>query len=185
MKNKLAALALFSSLAVSGSALADGWVWGPAFKDGWKPEFTLAAVGGIMDVDDTDDDTYWGAEFSLNCPWFQPPKGTIRQQFNIGRYDNDGLELTSLEMNPNYFFNLAPNWTLGIGPGVGYVWADADGGDSEGLWSIQASVNLHYRNGPLFAGVGARYQDTQDKDLAPGVEGADNWLVTAKLGINF
>lgn len=185
MKNKLSALALFSMLAVSGGAMADGWVLGPAFKDGWKPEFTLAAVGGAMDVDDPGNDAYWGAEFSLNCPWFQPPKGTIRQQFNLGRYDNDGLEMTSFEMNPNYFMSLAPNWTLGIGPGVGYVWTDVKGGDNEGLWSIQGSVNLNYRSGHLFAGVGARYQDTQDKTLANGVEGADNWLVSAKLGYNF
>ncbi len=185
MKKQLYALALFPVFALSGSALADGWVMGPAFKDGWKPEFTLAAVGGVMDVDKTDNDAYWGAEFSLNCPWFQPPKGVIRQQFNIGRYDNDGLKLTSFEMNPNYFMTLAPNWALGIGPGIGYAKADVQGGDDEGLWSIQASVNLNYRNGPLFAGLGARYQDTQDKKLAPGVEGADNWLVSAKVGINF
>jgi hypothetical protein len=185
MKKQLCTLALFPILALAGSAMADGWTLGPAFKDGWKPEFTLAAVGGSLNADDTDSGTYAGVEFSLNCPWFQPPKGVIRQQFNIGRYDNDGLEMTSFEMNPNYFMTLAPNWTLGVGPGIGYARASYNNGDTEGLWSIQASVNLNYRNGHLFAGLGARYQDTQDKDLAPGVEGADNWLLSAKLGYNF
>lgn len=185
MKNKLSAVALFSMLTVSGSTLADGWILAPAFKDGWDPEFTVAAVGGSMDTDDTGSGFYKGVEFSLNCPWFQPPKGKIRQQFNIGRYDNDGLEMTSFEMNPNYFFTLSPNWSLGVGPGVGYARASYNNGSTEGLWSIQASVNLNYRNGPLFAGVGARYQDTRDKQLAPGVEGADNWLLSAKIGFNF
>ena len=185
MKNKLSALALFSTLAVSGAALADGWTIGPAFKDGWKPEFTLAAVGGVMDPDHVSSGSYWGAEFSLNCPWFQPPKGVIRQQFNIGKFDHNGLEITSYEMNPNYFITLAPNWTLGVGPGVGYAKASINNVDTRGLFSIQGSVNLNYRNGPLFAGVGARYQDTRDKYLAAGISGADNWLVSAKIGINF
>lgn len=185
MKNKLSTLVLFSSLALSGNALAEGWVWGPAFKEGWKPEFTLAAVGGMMNADNTDSGFYKGVEFSLNCPWFQPPKGAIRQQFNIGRYNHDGLEMTSYEMNPNYFMDLAPNWTLGVGPGIGYASASYGNGDTEGLWSIQASANLNYRNGHLFAGLGARYQDTQDHQLAPGIDGADNWLISAKIGYNF
>lgn len=185
MKTKLAAITLLSSLVFPVTATAEGWVLGPVFKDGWDPEFTLAAVGGSLDADDTDGGLYKGVEFSLNCPWFQPPKGAIRQQFNIGRYDNDGLEMTSFEMNPNYFMSLAPNWTLGVGPGVGYARASFNNGGTEGLWSIQASANLNYRNGPLFAGVGARYQNTQDKNLAAGVDGADNWLISAKLGVNF
>lgn len=185
MKIKLSTLSLLSAVALSGSALAEGWVMGPAFKDGWNPEFTLAAVGGSMDVDHAGSDLYTGLELSLNCPWFQPPTGAIRQQFNIGTYDNNGIEITSFEMNPNYFMTLAPNLTLGVGPGVGYVRASDMNGPTEGLWSVQASANLNYRNGPLFLGAGARYQDTRDKTLSPGVSGADNWLVSAKVGINF
>jgi len=185
MKARLAAITLFSAAAVSGAALAEAWVLGPAFKDGWKPEFTLAAVGGVMDADHAGSDLYAGVEFSLNCPWFQPPKGVIRQQFNIGTYDDNGLEITSYEMNPNYFMTLSPNLTLGIGPGIGYARASYKDGPTEGLWSVQASANLNYRSGPLFLGAGARYQDTQDDTLAPGVKGADNWLINAKAGINF
>ena len=103
MKRKFTALAFLSTLAISGSALADGWTLGPAFKDGWKPEFTLAAVVGSMDVKNIGTAEYQGAELSLNCPWFQPPTGTIRQQFNIGTYENGSASLTSFEMNPNYF----------------------------------------------------------------------------------
>jgi hypothetical protein len=185
MKTKLSALAFFSAAVLSGSALAEGWVVGPVFKDGWKPEFTLAAVGGSMDVDHAGSDLYTGVEFSLNCPWFQPPKGVIRQQFNIGTYDDSGMEVTSFEMNPNYFMTIAPGLTFGIGPGVGYARASYLNGPTEGLWSVQASANLNYRSGALFMGAGARYQDTRDKTLAPGVKGADNWLISAKVGFNF
>jgi hypothetical protein len=185
MKIKRSAIALLSTIALSGSALAEGWVVGPAFKDGWDPEFTLAAVGGSMDPDHVSSDLYKGVEFSLNCPWFQPPTGTIRQQFNIGTFDDNGLEITSFEMNPNYFMTLTPNLTLGVGPGIGYVRASINNGPTEGLWSIQASANLNYRSGPLFMGAGVRYQNTEDDALAAGVNGADNWLVNAKIGFNF
>lgn len=185
MKTKLASIALLSAFALSGSAMAEGWVLGPVFKDGWKADFTLAAVGGAMDADHAGSDLYKGLEFSLNCPWFQPPKGVIRQQFNIGKYESDGLKITSFEINPNYFMELAPHWTLGVGPGFGYARASYKGGSTEGLWSIQASVNLNYRNGPLFLGVGARYQNTRDKHLAPGIDGADNSMINAKIGFNF
>ena len=96
-----------------------------------------------------------------------------------------GMEITSFEMNPNYFMTLSPKWTLGVGPGIGYVRASYMDGSTEGLWSIQASANLNYRSGPLFMGAGVRYQNTEDETLAPGIEGADNWLLSAKVGINF
>lgn len=184
MKRKLAAFAFLSTLALSGSAMADGWTLGPAFKDGWKPDFTLAAVIGSMDADNASSGAYKGAEFSLNCPWFQPPTGTIRQQFNIGSYQNGNMSLTSFEMNPNYFISVAPGWTVGAGPGIGYVHAYV-GDHSAALASFQVSANLNYRSGHFFFGAGARYQDTRNKEIAPGINGADNWLVSAKAGINF
>jgi hypothetical protein len=185
MKTKLSAVTLLAAVAFSGSAMAEGWVMGPVFKDGWDPEFTLAAVGGSMDVDHASSDPYTGVEFSLNCPWFQPPKGAIRQQFNIGTFDDGRMDVTSYEMNPNYFMTIAPGLTFGIGPGVGYARASYLNGRTEGLWSVQASANLNYRSGALFMGAGARYQDTRDKTLAAGIRGADNWLVSAKIGVNF
>ena len=51
--------------------------------------------------------------------------------------------------------------------------------------SIQVSANVNYRNGHFFAGAGARYQDTLNKEIVAGVKGMDNWLLSAKVGINF
>lgn len=184
MKHKLTALAALSALAMSGSALADGWTWGPAFKDGWKPDFTMAVAVGSMDVDKGGSAQYEGAEFSLNCPWFQPPTGTIRQQFNIGTYENGGYKLTSFEMNPNYFVTVAPGWTIGAGPGIGYVHGYVNDNAAD-MASFQVSANVNYRKGAFFLGAGARYQDTLDKEIIPGVKGMDNWLISAKAGLNF
>ncbi|MFN2309920.1 MAG: hypothetical protein ABR553_09345 [Gammaproteobacteria bacterium] len=184
MKSLCSTVTLLSVIALSGPAMAEDWVYMPAFKPGWEPDFTLAAVGGALDVDHAGSGFYSGVELSLNCPWFQPPTGQVRQQFNIGTYDDD-MEITSFELNPNYFMTLSPGVTFGVGPGVGYARASYRNGPTEGLWSVQASANLNYRSGSLFLGAGARYQDTRDKTLAPGVRGADNWLLSAKVGINF
>jgi len=184
MKHKLKALTFLAILAISGNALADGWTLGPAFKPGWKPEFTMAAVVGSMDVKNGGSSDYKGAELSLNCPWFQPPTGVIRQQFNIGNYEHGGMSVTSFEVNPNYFISVAPGWTVGAGPGFGFVRA-YQGDHGAVMASLQASANVNYRNGPFFFGAGARYQDTRNKELVPGTNGADNWLLSAKVGINF
>jgi hypothetical protein len=137
-----------------------------------------------MDADNGGTGEYKGAEFSLNCPWFQPPTGAIRQQFNIGNYKHDGMSLTSFEMNPNYFISIGNGWSVGAGPGIGFVRGYL--GDREAaMSSIQASANLNYRNGHFFFGAGARYQDTRNKELAIDKSGADNWLLSAKVGINF
>ena len=184
MKHQFSALALLSTLAISGSALADGWTMFPVKNDGWKPEMTLAVVAGSMDVKDIGTAEYQGAELSLNCPWFQPPTGTIRQQFNICAYESGNASLTSFEMNPHYYVSVAPGLTIGAGPGIGYVHGYI--GDKEAdMSSIQVSAAVNYRKGHFFAGAGARYQDTLDKEIVPGVKGMDNWLVTAKVGINF
>jgi hypothetical protein len=52
-----------------------------------------------MDVKDLGAATYQGLEFSLDCPWFQPPKGTLRQQFNYGTYSKDNVSLAVLSNN--------------------------------------------------------------------------------------
>ena len=184
MNRKLTAIAFLSTLAFSGTALAEGWTMGPAFKDGWKPEFTLAAVVGSMDVKNIGTSEYHGAELSLNCPWFQPPTGMIRQQFNIGTYENGNASLTSFELNPHYYVSVAPGWSIGAGPGIGYVHGYV--GDKEAdMSSIQVSASVNYRRGHFFAGAGARYQDSLNKEIVPGVKGMDNWLLSAKVGINF
>lgn len=184
MKIKLSAIAVLSTLAISGSALADGWTFFPVKNDGWKPEITLSAVVGSMDVKDIGTSEYQGAELSLNCPWFQPPTGMIRQQFNIGKWEHGNASLTSFEMTPHYYVSVAPGWTVGGGPGIGYIHGYV-GEQEADMSSVQLSGSVNYRNGHFFAGAGARYQDSLNKEIAPGVKGMDNWLVSAKIGLNF
>jgi len=181
-------IALGIGALAAPSAQANEWVLGPAFKEGWKPQFTVAAMGGVLNPDEdklSDGDAYYGVEISLNCPWFAPPTGSIRQQFWIGRYDENDVTFTSFEVNPRYFIDLSPNWSLGAGPGFGYLKADTPFRDGVDMFTLQLGADLSYRIGPLFLGVGARYQFTDDKEIAPGVDGADNWVAVGKIGVNF
>ena len=176
-----------AAIAFPGIGFSGEWVMGPAFKEGWIGDYTAAVTAGYMalDNDSASDDSSLGLQFALNCPWFRPPEGMIRQQFNLNRFDHDGLELTSLEMNPRYFWDLPSNFTLGVGPGVGYVWTDPDEGKSPNLWSLQAGVDLDYRQGVFYFGVGTRYQWTENKRVGLNDNGVDNWLTSVKVGVNF
>lgn len=185
MKRKFAALAFFSTLAMSGSVMAaDGWEWFPAGKDGWKSDFTLAAEVGSMDVKKLGTGEYQGVEFALNCPWFCMPGGSLRQEFHLGAYKHGDASLTTFEMDPHYMVPISPNWSVGGGPGIGFVRANV-GGKSAVMSSFQVTADLDYNRGHFFFGVGGRYQNTLNKEIAPGVKGMDNWLVSAKVGLNF
>jgi hypothetical protein len=189
MYTKIVTMGLLASLLAT-TVLAEeesGWVMGPAFKEGWQADFTLALAANYIDPDiiGVDGNSGLGVQVSLNCPWFQPPKGLIRQQFNVNQFDNDGIEFTTFEINPRYFVEMSPSVMLGVGPGFGYMWTDVDVGKAENMWTLQLGGDLEYRQGALFLGAGARYMWTQDKYVGLSKEGADNWLVQVKAGINF
>ncbi|MFW5910963.1 MAG: porin family protein [Thiohalospira sp.] len=179
----LSALAL---AALPLHAQADGWSFLPATQSGYEADAALAVLGGLQnpDVDEVDSDTAYGVELSLSCPTLAPPRGEIRQQISVTRFDNDGLEVTSFELNPHYLLDLGSSLALGVGPGLGYVAADA-GGDSDGVFALQAGASLHYHRGPIFLGAEARYQWTQEAGLGGAETDVDNSRFLAKAGIRF
>ncbi|MEI7841502.1 MAG: hypothetical protein WCI39_00600 [Gallionellaceae bacterium] len=183
MKRSLSTLAVISTLAISGSALADGWKTLPFLDAGWKPNFTLAATVGSMDIKDVGAATSQGLELSLDCPWFQPPQGALRQQFNYSTYKKDNISLNIWEMNPHYYITVAEGWTVGFGPGVGYVQGTVGSYEAK-LPSIQFSADVNYRKGHYFAGVGARVQNARNDQIGT-LTGLDNSLLNVKLGYNF
>ena len=180
----LPALAL--TMAAPAPAAADGWTFLPAAGEDYRAEPTLAALGGYQDPDigGVDAGGAYGVELALSCPTLAPPRGRIRQQISLTRFDNDGLELTSFELNPHYLVDLGSGLAVGAGPGLGYVAADA-GGESDGVLALQAGASLHYRQGPLFLGAEARYQWTQEADFGAVERDVDNSRVLAKAGWSF
>jgi opacity protein-like surface antigen len=189
VQTKMLALACLGCIGLSAApAQAEsGWVLGPAFKPGWKPAFTLAVTGSYLDPDlkHVDGDSVYGLQLSLNCPWFQPPSGVIRQQFNVNRFENNGITLTTYEINPRYYISLNRNWMVGFGPGFGYAEADVDVGKDANLWTLQLGADLEYRRDAFYFGAGVRYQNTENETIGLNDNDADNWLTSLKIGFNF
>ena len=195
MKKQILFSTLFavSGTIFSGAALAEeekGWTVLPYQHEDFTPGFTLAVASGVMDPNvsgDFDSGVMNGLVLSLNCPWFQPPTGVIRQVFNYNVYDEDDLKIKTFEMNPRYFVPISPSLQVGFGPGVGYVTVAPKNSAEAHMLSFQIGADIDYRNGPLFAGVAARYMITQEASFAGSAEtrDVDNMLVQFRVGYNF
>lgn len=185
---KQVSLGLLSALLLgTGVAQAAGeWNFMAGMDKDYVADPTLSLMAGNLDPDigNADSDTISGIELSLNCPLLQPPTNKIRQQVSYTTYDNQGLEISSFELNPHYVVETMPGLGLGFGPGLGYVKAETST-ESEGMFALQLGASLHYTAmGPLFLGAEARYQVTQGDDFA-GQKGADNLRIAVKAGYNF
>ena len=176
---------LAATLACAATpALADGWRLFPIADKDYRPDFTLSLVGGTLDPEHGSQDGYVGVELAMNCGMLQVPSGVVRTKLSYGRYDKDGLELRIFEVNPRWTLPLTDRLSFGVGPGLGYVRAEAGSRETD-LFAWQLGADLDYKLGRMNLGLGARWQDTVDKTIAPGRNGAENWLVQAKIGINF
>jgi len=184
MRTQIALFALCSTFAGTTALAAGDWKPLPVSDAGFKPDVTVSALVGSMDPKHASSAAFTGAELAFNCLLIQPPSGVIRSKISIGQYDHGGLKLTTYELNPRWTFNLDKDLSVGFGPGIGYVDAKA-GGQSKGLWAGQLGADLDYRIGMMNLGLAARWQGTQNKQLAAGYKGADNLLIEAKIGVNF
>ena len=176
----------------SGTALAEddkGWTVLPYQNSDFDPHFTVGLATGIMkpDEDGASSGAINGLVLSLNCPWFQPPTGTIRQVFNYNIYEEDNVAINTFEMNPRYFIPISPSLQAGFGPGVGYVTIEPEVGAIAHALSFQVGADLDYRNKNLFAGLSARYMMTQDAKFGGSTIESDvnNLAVQMRVGYNF
>jgi hypothetical protein len=94
------------------------------------------------------------------------------------------MKLTTFEVNPRWTTSLGKDLTVGVGPGIGLVKAEL-AGHSKTMGALQFGADLDYRVGAVNLGLGARWQVTQDKEILAGTRGADNFLIQAKIGVNF
>ena len=178
MKKQNLVLVLGVSLLASQAAMAGEWNFLAGTKDGYKAEPIVSLMAGNMDFDKTDG-AIMGVEVSLNCPLIQPPTNRIRQQASITSYDENGVAVTNLEINPHYVVEVADKLEIGAGPGFGYL--ASDGADMLGF---QLGASVHYTGLPVFIGAEWRMQMTTAVDS--DVDGdADNTRFAVKVGYAF
>ena len=173
------------SLATASAAtFAEDWKFLPVRDASYKPDVTLSIVAGQLNGTPRGSGNYTGVDVTFNCLLLQPPSGVIRTNFSVGKFDHNGLKLTTFEHLALWTMDIDKNLTFGIGPGVADVKAEI-AGKTTNMAAFQIGTELNYRMGSLNLGLGARWQDTRKKDIAPGVQGANNTLVQAKVGYNF
>lgn len=179
---------LAASTLLSASAYAEGWTFLAGGKPGYSAEPALSLMAGQMSPQPSGmkDGTLTGLEFSLNCPLLQPPSNRIRQQLSVTRYDESGVKVTNIELNPHYVVEVSPGLELGGGPGLGYLMADTAARDP-GLWGLSIGVSAHYfAMGPLFLGAEYRYQVTTEEDFGgASKDNLNNGRFAVKVGYSF
>lgn len=192
MKSTTKLLGALAGAAILSTAAAasDDFTFLPVFNDpNWKPHVEVAAVGGYMDFDNAHagDGGTVGLELSFDCPVFTlPGDNLIRQQLSVNGYDDDGLTVTTIEMNPYYFVGLAEDLVLGFGPGISAIYADPDHGSDAWLFGVQMGAGVKYYLGSFLVGADLRYQWTTEDDFGAGQnEDLDNWRSLVKVGYRF
>ena len=170
-------------LSTAASAQAQGWRFAPVFTDAdFKLDPTLALTVGAVRPDGGDDDSLsaFGLEANFNCGLLQSPDNRIRSHLALSRIDDDGVEVTTLELSPRYTVPVSASVSIGVGPSLALLQVD-NGRRDEDLFGYGVTAGLDYRAGSLYAGADLRYQETTEEhrlDFA-------NWAVTAKIGVNF
>jgi hypothetical protein len=94
-------------------------------RQGLRPAFVASVTGGMMDPKHVGSGDAWGLELAMNCGLLQTPTGVVRTKLSVQPFDKDGLELQTVELNPRWTTPIAQDLTLGVGPGIGWVKADA------------------------------------------------------------
>jgi len=182
--SSLGALISIGLATCSISVFADGWKYLPVLDSQYKANTTLSIVGGALNSTPVGSGGYVGAELAFNCLLLQPPTGVIRSKISYGKFDHNGLLLNTFEVNPRWTTELNNNLTFGVGPGIGLVRTEKNG-QTTSMAALQVGADLDYKIGALSLGLAARWQDTRNKIIAPGEQGANNTLLEAKVGYNF
>ena len=184
-KNILGALIALSATLFGAEAKETKML--PFFTQGYCAAPTVALMGGVVDYDGSSEQMgAYGVELGFACPFFQIKDLEINQVLSFVHSDENGLETNSLEMNPRIMFALNEKTKIGFGPGLGVIFAKANG-QSETIFGINAGASLQYDiSKDFFVGLESRYQWTQDAEFASGNKTEmNNFRNMLKVGTRF
>lgn len=192
ISKQLSVLLSTALISTASYAQSDEFKMFPIFTDDdFKANIEVAAVAGFMDFERSgvDDRTVYGVELSFDCPVFTlPGNNPLRQQLSVNHSDKGGFEVTSIEMNPYYFIDMADDLIFGFGPGIGAVHGESDGGKDQWLFAVQAGAGLKYYMDDFLIGADLRYQWTAEKNFSNAggqKEDLDNMRLLLKAGYRF
>lgn len=192
ISKQLSVLLSTALISTASYAQSDEFKMFPIFTDDdFKANIEVAAVAGFMDFERSgvDDRTVYGVELSFDCPVFTlPGNNPLRQQLSVNHSDKGGFEVTSIEMNPYYFIDMADDLIFGFGPGIGAVHGEPDGGKDQWLFAVQAGAGLKYYMDNFLIGADLRYQWTAEKNFSNAggqKEDLDNMRLLLKAGYRF
>ncbi|OAN60915.1 hypothetical protein [Magnetospirillum moscoviense] len=166
-----ALIAALIALTAAGPAIAQDDI-------GTNANPSVAAKGGWWEIDNsgTNGRPAFGAEFAIDNLGFAPTYGKLHHMFSWNHSDQDGLELNSAEWNVHWMVEARPNLWIGLGPGLGWVWAD--GKNLDDTLGLQLGGSAHSYVGNAIFGIETRYQWTEADSL-------DNWLTMVSVGYRF
>ena len=140
---------------------------------------------GQFDPEDADSSSLMGVEVSMECPLLQPASHRIRQQISLTQVDDDGLTVSSIELNPHHMFQLSPQFEAGFGPSLGVAKAEADGDDAT-EFTYGLGVSARFDITPqLFIGAELRKAWMGDMTLNGGTGNLGNTRAAVKVGYQF
>ena len=187
MKSTMTSILFAAGLTLGlQSAQAADWEFFPVVSDDYNFAPQLSIITGNLDPKDGESGSLTGLELAINCPLLKAPNGVIRQQVSYATFDENGVEISTFELNPHYQIEVAPNLNFGFGPGFGYITAEGGNLDDSSI-TLQAGASLNYHIDQFVVGAEARYQTLlSDMKLPSGGEvDIDNTRFMLKIGYNF
>ena len=159
----------------------------PIFTDDFCAAPTVALMGGYGKYSDAQNGSaMYGIELGFACPVFQIKDLEINQVLSLVHSDKDGLETNTLEMNPRIMFELNNKTKFGFGPGLGVIFAKANGKSDE-VFGVNFGASLNYQiSSNMFIGIESRYQWAGDAQFAAGSKtDMSNSRTMLKVGTSF
>jgi hypothetical protein len=172
---------LMTAQTPAGTDESSGPRFFPVLDPNFDAEPTLFVKSGIMNVSGSNaSGTAVGAELAFDCLFFEPAVGKIRPAFSFNRYSDDVFTLSTIELNPSYVYYVTQNFSVGGGPGIGYMISSK--GPAANSWTVQAGVGVGYDLGIISLGLEARYQ-WQESEHERAVN-LNNSRLNFKIGVN-
>jgi len=174
---------ILTSLLTTTLLLAEGGFL-PVSKPDYKANVGIAGLGGLLKGTDGDSDyeSFFGLEISLDCPLLKLSSGNIRQQINLTQYNHDNLKIQELNLNPHYIIPVSNTTSFGFGPSFGIAKIDIGSDDDTAFtYGLGTSVRTDLGNG-LFVGGEFRYTLTSDASLEGIDDDIDNTKFMIKIG---